>query len=174
MEPGVEPIRIAQSGQVPPGTDHSLLDRVARELRVPDDQSGRRVQPRETDIEKLGEGVMIATPRKLDECSLVHGRLECDTTWAVVLDRVWRRISPNRSLVRDRACLARPVGRSGKGRAARQPRRATIASWPAARASSSADAPSSFRGAGSAPAASSRSTDASDPVLAAPRSGVQP
>src|SRR5258706_8401023 len=32
-----------------------------------------------------------------------RGRLDCDTTWAVVLDRVWRRVRPNRSCVRDRA-----------------------------------------------------------------------
>ena len=38
---------IAKSRQVAPGADERLLDRVARELRVPEDQAGRRVQPRE-------------------------------------------------------------------------------------------------------------------------------
>ena len=90
MEPGVEPVRIAKSGQIPPGSDERLLDRVARELRVAEDQAGSRVQPREADIDERGEGVMLASPRSLDEVSLVHGRLWCGTATAVVLDRVWR------------------------------------------------------------------------------------
>ena len=91
MEPGVEPIRVAQTRQVAPGADECLLDRVARELRVPKDEAGRRVQPREGRVDERGEGVMIAPLRASDELSLVHGRLDCVTTMAVVSDRVWRR-----------------------------------------------------------------------------------
>jgi len=40
---------------------------------------------------------MIALPRPLDELSLVHGRLDCITTLAVVFDRVWRPATGNRS-----------------------------------------------------------------------------
>ena len=98
VNPGVEPIRVTQPGQVPPGTDQGLLDRVARELRVAEDQPGCRVQPREPHVEQQREGVMIALPCPLDECSLVHSRLDCGTTWAVVLDSVWRRGRRNRSL----------------------------------------------------------------------------
>ena len=54
------------SGQVPPGSDERLLDRVARELRVAEDQAGGRVQPREVHVEERGEGVMFASPRSLD------------------------------------------------------------------------------------------------------------
>src|SRR3954468_10623589 len=43
MEPGVETLRIAETGEVAPGSNTGFLDRVARELRVPDDQSGGRV-----------------------------------------------------------------------------------------------------------------------------------
>ena len=75
MQPGVEPVRVAKPGQVPPSLDQRLLDRVARELRVPEDESGRRVQPRERRVDELGEGVMIALPRPFHECSLVHGHL---------------------------------------------------------------------------------------------------
>lgn len=75
VQPGVEAVRVAKPGQVAPGADESLLDRVARELRVAEDQSSRRVQPREADIDERGEGVMFASPRSLDEGSLVHGRL---------------------------------------------------------------------------------------------------
>jgi hypothetical protein len=34
VEPGVEPLGIAKAGQVAPGSDEALLDRVARELRM--------------------------------------------------------------------------------------------------------------------------------------------
>ena len=44
-QPGVEPVGVAQRRQVPPGADEPFLDRVARELRVPEDQPGCRVQP---------------------------------------------------------------------------------------------------------------------------------
>ena len=74
MDPGVERVRVAQPGQVPPGPDERLLDRVARELRVVEDQSGRCVQPRDALADELGEGVMIAPPGPLDELSLVHRR----------------------------------------------------------------------------------------------------
>ena len=75
IDPGIEPVRIAETPQIPPGPEQSLLDRVARELRVPEDQAGCRVQPRDGAADKLGEGVMIAMPCLLDEPSLVHGHL---------------------------------------------------------------------------------------------------
>ena len=37
-------------------------------------------------VDERGEGVMFALPRSFDEFSLVHGRLGCGATWAVVLD----------------------------------------------------------------------------------------
>jgi len=71
-KPGLEAIRIAERGQVPPGADESLLDRVPRELGVPEDQAGRRVEPRDEPAREHGEGVMVAPHRTLDELSLVH------------------------------------------------------------------------------------------------------
>ena len=73
-EPGLEAIRIAERRKVPPGSKEALLDRVSRELVVPEDQAGRRVQPRDEQAGKHGEGVTIASLRSLDELSLVHGR----------------------------------------------------------------------------------------------------
>ena len=67
MEPGVEPVRVAQAREVAPGADERLLDRIARELRVPEDEAGGRVQPRDGQVDERGEGVMIASPRPLDE-----------------------------------------------------------------------------------------------------------
>src|SRR4029078_8507487 len=90
LHPVSECVRIAETGQIAPGADHLLLDGVARELAVAEDQAGGRVQPREAHVEEVGEGVMVAPPRSLDESSLVHGRLVSDTAWVVVLDSVWR------------------------------------------------------------------------------------
>ena len=66
-------IGIAEGGQVAPGPDEAVLDRVSRELGVPEDEPGRRVQPRDERAGKHREGVMIAPLRSLDELSLVHG-----------------------------------------------------------------------------------------------------
>src|SRR6186713_3258073 len=43
-QPGFEPVWVAQTGQVPPGPDETFLDRVSRELVIPEDQAGRRIQ----------------------------------------------------------------------------------------------------------------------------------
>ena len=83
-------------GQVTPGPDEGLLDRVVRELRVPEDQAGCRVQPRERRVDEAREGVMIAPLCSPDEVSLVHVRLgERPPPWW--LDSVWRLSSGNRS-----------------------------------------------------------------------------
>ena len=96
VEPGIEPVRVAQPGQVPPGAHHRLLDRVARELRVPEDESGGRVQPREGRVDEHGEGVMIALACPLDESPLVHGRLGAARPCGRA-HRLWRGASGNRS-----------------------------------------------------------------------------
>ena len=73
MEPGVEPVRVAQAREVAPGSDVCLLDRVSRELLVPEDEAGDSLQPRDGRADEHGEGVMIAPPCPLDEFPLVHG-----------------------------------------------------------------------------------------------------
>ena len=90
MEPGVEPVGVTQPRQVVPGPDERLLDRVAGQLRVAEDEAGDPVQPRDGIAGELGEGVMIALPRSLDESSLVHDRLGFGAPMVDVLDSVWR------------------------------------------------------------------------------------
>ena len=72
VQPRLEAIGIAEGRQATPGSEKPVLDRVSRELVVPEDQAGCRVQPRDERAGKRGEGVMIASPRPLDELSLVH------------------------------------------------------------------------------------------------------
>src|SRR6185503_892561 len=85
MKPAVERVGVAKPRHVPPGSDQPILDRIACELRVPEDEAGRPVQPHDGPTGKLGEGVMIALPRSLDEPSLVHGRLGCGRDREVAL-----------------------------------------------------------------------------------------
>jgi hypothetical protein len=75
IEPGVEPVGISKLREIPPGSDQPLLDRIACELRVPEDEAGCLVQPHDGNAGKLGEGVMIASSCSFHESSLVHARL---------------------------------------------------------------------------------------------------
>jgi hypothetical protein len=85
IEPGIEPPGVAQASDVTPGSKKRVLDRVLRKLAVTEDQPSRCVQPRDGRFDELGEGVMIASLRSLDETLLVHMRLDCGATDSVAL-----------------------------------------------------------------------------------------
>ena len=76
-QPGVELVRVAERRQVPPGADEAVLDGVASELRVAEDQAGGCVESGDGRAGERGEGVMIALPCPFDEVSLVH---DCPTS----------------------------------------------------------------------------------------------
>jgi hypothetical protein len=54
-EPGIESVRIAKAGQVAPGADEALLDRIVGELGVPKDQSSGCVQLGDRRAGELGK-----------------------------------------------------------------------------------------------------------------------
>ena len=60
VEPGVEAVRVAQRGQVTPGSDERLLDGVLGLVGVPEDEPGGGIQAGDRGACQLGEGVMIA------------------------------------------------------------------------------------------------------------------
>ena len=72
VEPGIELLGITQSREVTPGSDVGLLDRVLRELLVPEDEAGDGLQLRDGRADERREGVMIAFTRSFDEFPLVH------------------------------------------------------------------------------------------------------
>jgi hypothetical protein len=72
VEPRVEAIGIAKRGQIAPGADEGILNRVLRLFGVPKDEPGGGIQPGDRGACQLGEGVMIASPRSLHEVSLHH------------------------------------------------------------------------------------------------------
>src|SRR4029079_12113001 len=117
---GIEPIRVAQAREVTPGSDVRLLDRVPRELLVPEDEAGDGLQSRDGRADEHREGVMIAPPCPLDELPLVH-RHPRDAS-----------IRPRSSLMASEGVKPFPAGRSrewaplrsGLGRTGR-------AGWPA-------------------------------------------
>ena len=72
MQPGIEPLRIAQRGQITPGPDERVLHGVLGLFDVPEHEPGGAIQPGDRGACQLGEGVMIALPRSLHEVSLHH------------------------------------------------------------------------------------------------------
>jgi len=78
VQPGVESIGVPKRREIAPGSNEAILDRVACELGVPEDEASRRVQPHDGHAGELREGVMIAPPCTLHEPSLVHGRLAAE------------------------------------------------------------------------------------------------
>src|SRR6185369_7198588 len=72
-QPGVEPVRVAQRGQITPGTDERVLDGVRSAIRIPEHEPGGRVEAGDRGACQLGKGVMIALPRSLHEVSRHHG-----------------------------------------------------------------------------------------------------
>ena len=80
VQPGIEAVRITEPGQVAPCPDEALLNRILREVRIAEDQTGGCVQPPKGAIDQLGEGVMIASLCPVDELSSIHDRLDCRTT----------------------------------------------------------------------------------------------
>ncbi len=72
MQPRVEPVRVAKSGQVTPGADEGVLDGVMRKLRITDHEPRGPIQADRGAPRERREGVVIAPPRLLDEPSLVH------------------------------------------------------------------------------------------------------
>ena len=97
------------AGQVPPGSDEPLLDRVARELRVAEDQAGGRVQPRDRRAGERFEGVMIAPLRSLDQVPLIHdGPRGSVRPSGRITDRM---ASPSRESFHGRASAAAVAGR---------------------------------------------------------------
>jgi hypothetical protein len=85
IEPGVEPIRIAQTRQVTPGSDQCLLDGILREDCITKDEARGPVEARGSRLGEDGKGVMIALPRPFHETTLVHARLRCGAAPAVAL-----------------------------------------------------------------------------------------
>ena len=74
MQPPFEAVGLAQARQVAPGLDVSVLDRVAGELMVPQDQASDGFQLGDRRADKRAERVVVPPACSLDKIPLVHGR----------------------------------------------------------------------------------------------------
>jgi hypothetical protein len=72
VKPRIEPLGVAERGQITPGPYERILDGVGGLFGIPKDQPGGGIQTGDRGAGKLGEGVMIAPPRSLHEVSLHH------------------------------------------------------------------------------------------------------
>ena len=62
VQPGIEPLDVAQRRQVPPGVQHRFLDGVLGEIGIAQDQAGDRVQSIDAAGGERGEGLSVPTP----------------------------------------------------------------------------------------------------------------
>ena len=144
MEPGVEPVGVAQRGQVPPAADHRVLDGISRELAVTEDQAGGRVQPRDG---CAGE----RRRRRHDRHAVLARRVlagprspqDVGTTEVAVLDILWRRRHPNRS---GRARITAPDAATPPNPGSWQTRRVVARGRPPDRGAKAATFPIRSRG----------------------------
>ena len=111
-QPGVESVRVAQRGQITPGTDERVLDGVRRAIGIPEHEPGGRIEAGDRGACQLGEGVMIASPRSLHEVSRHHGpQAVARLMWP--RSRVWRaRHRPSASPWPDDARRPAAIGES--------------------------------------------------------------
>jgi hypothetical protein len=72
VQPGVESVRIAEPGQVAPRPDVRFLHGITSEVVIAKDEPGHRLESRDRTAQEHGEGVVVASPRSLDEFSLAH------------------------------------------------------------------------------------------------------
>jgi len=75
--PRLEPLRIAKAGQLAPGNDQGLLDRVVGEIDVPEDPSRGPEQPVGMGAHEDGEGVPITALSQFHEVAIHPGHRWC-------------------------------------------------------------------------------------------------
>jgi hypothetical protein len=81
-EPAIESTRIAQSRQFLPHADEALLDSIARQLSVTQDEPGGCIEPEDMRASERLERVVVASLGFVDEVAPVHVRLWLDAAIA--------------------------------------------------------------------------------------------
>ncbi len=70
MDPGVEPVRIAEARQVTPGDHQRVLQGILGPVDIPEDPLGDREEPVATRPDQGHEGRLVARLRLLDEIAI--------------------------------------------------------------------------------------------------------
>ena len=79
VQPGIEPLDVAQRRQVAPGADERFLGGILREFGVAKDEASDAVQPIDGATGKHGEGITVSASRSFDELRL-HASLPSGAT----------------------------------------------------------------------------------------------
>ena len=79
VQPGVEPLGVAQRRQIAPGPHQCILGRILREFGVAKEESSDRVQPIDGAACQHAEGLTVSASRPLDEFRL-HASLPSEAT----------------------------------------------------------------------------------------------
>jgi len=79
VEPGIEPLDVAQRRQIAPGPDQRLLGGILREFGVAQDEASGRVQPIDGAARQDAEGLAVSASRPVDELRL-HASLPSEAT----------------------------------------------------------------------------------------------
>ena len=80
IEPGVEPVRIAEAGQLAPGDHKCLLHRILGPVDVAEDSLADREEPVTTGSREDAKGLTVAQLSLLDEIA-IHRCLERNAHW---------------------------------------------------------------------------------------------
>ena len=70
VQPGIEPLDVAQRRQVPPGSNQRVLGGILREFGVAQDEASDPVQPIDGATGQDAEGLVVSASRPVDECRL--------------------------------------------------------------------------------------------------------
>jgi hypothetical protein len=89
VQPGIEPLDVAQGRQVAPRADNGFLGRILRKLRVAEEQASDPVQPIDGAGGQNGEGFAVSPSRPVHDFRL-HAWLPSEMTDLVVYPQ-WRR-----------------------------------------------------------------------------------
>src|SRR5206468_10224327 len=80
VEPGVEPVRIAEAGQLAPGDHQCLLHRILGPVDVAEDSLSNREEPVRAGACQDAKGLPVAQLGLLDEIA-IHRCLERNARW---------------------------------------------------------------------------------------------
>ena len=70
VQPGIEPLDVAQRRQVPPGSHQCFLGCILRKFGVAQDEASDPVQPIDGATSQDAEGLVVSASRPVDECRL--------------------------------------------------------------------------------------------------------
>ena len=70
VQPGIEPLDVAQRRQIPPGSNQRVLGCILREFGVAQDEASDPVQPIDGATGQDAEGLMVSASRPVDEFRL--------------------------------------------------------------------------------------------------------